>query len=486
METFIPSTPSPAGFAASASGLGAQAAPADASASGSGLFLQILLGSCAGQAPACGGSAEAPAGEREGAAAGDEAAPDAGEPAAAENPVPPALSAAAPLPAAQGTPPVFDETASADVSPAGCPADNAAAYPVPVQASIVSAAADPGAAAGPATVAVAARFVVSAEQAAPAAVPRGERAAVAVSEVPADARAEGSISDEPAADTPAGRAAAAVPVPSGKKDIPAFRPERFTAVRDASAAAQEEPAVAKPTVEPALGRPEPPAAAPARGAETDPAAAARDGGNPSAPGKKDPDSFSFIMARESASADEAPEESSRGKASVALEAAEPGASHAIVAGRNAAEAAPAPRPPMQAPVAAPPQRTFHAGENAFVLTRKSDTSVEITLSPPGVGRLEIEVVVDKGVVNANITAADPAGREAIERSLPQIMQALADEGMAIGGFTVSLKQGDGRDGDTQAGNAQAGKGPGDGSSGADAPGIVRSAPGRSGLVDILV
>ncbi len=82
--------------------------------------------------------------------------------------------------------------------------------------------------------------------------------------------------------------------------------------------------------------------------------------------------------------------------------------------------------------------------------------MEVTLSPPGVGKLEIEIVLDKGVVNATITAADPAGREAIERSLPQIVQALADEGMAIGGFTVSLKQ----QGNEQDGNAQAGKAPG--------------------------
>jgi flagellar hook-length control protein FliK len=241
-------------------------------------------------------------------------------------------------------------------------------------------------------------------------------------------------------------------------------------------------------MEPAVSRLEPPAAAPTREAESDPAGAVvRDVGNPPASGKEDPEPFSFTLAREKASADKATEKGRVEDTTLpsARETAEPGASHAIAAGRNAAEAASGPRPPAPAP-AAHPQRTFHAGENAFVLTRKSDTSVEITLSPPGVGRLEIEVFVDKGVVHANITAADPAGREAIERSLPQIVQALADEGMAIGGFTVSLKQGDGQDGDAQAANAQAGKRPGSGSSGADAPGAVRSAAGRSGLVDIFV
>ncbi|HEX7524015.1 MAG TPA: flagellar hook-length control protein FliK [Candidatus Deferrimicrobium sp.] len=79
-------------------------------------------------------------------------------------------------------------------------------------------------------------------------------------------------------------------------------------------------------------------------------------------------------------------------------------------------------------------------EKAFVITRKSDTSVEVTLAPPGVGKLEIEVVLEKGVVNARILAADSAGREAIARSLPQIVEALARDGMNVGGFTVSLKE----------------------------------------------
>ena len=79
-------------------------------------------------------------------------------------------------------------------------------------------------------------------------------------------------------------------------------------------------------------------------------------------------------------------------------------------------------------------------EKAFVITRKSDTSVEVTLAPPGVGKLEIEVALDKGVVNARIVAADSAGREAIARSLPQIVEALARDGMNVGGFTVSLKE----------------------------------------------
>ena len=99
------------------------------------------------------------------------------------------------------------------------------------------------------------------------------------------------------------------------------------------------------------------------------------------------------------------------------------------------------RPAAFRPVSpAPDPGVVRFEEKAFVITRKSDTSVEVTLAPPGVGKLEIEVVLEKGVVNARIVAADSTGREAIARSLPQIVEALARDGMNVGGFTVSLKE----------------------------------------------
>ena len=136
-------------------------------------------------------------------------------------------------------------------------------------------------------------------------------------------------------------------------------------------------------------------------------------------------------------------------------------------------------PPMAQPMA--PQISFEVGEHAFVLTRKSDTSVEVILSPPGVGRLEIRVALEKGVINANIVAADSIGREAIERSLPNIIQMLADEGIAVGGFNVSLKNGGYGTSETQ----QAASAPGDDAAFIAAPEAPRI-KAKSGLVDIFV
>ena len=124
-------------------------------------------------------------------------------------------------------------------------------------------------------------------------------------------------------------------------------------------------------------------------------------------------------------------------ASVRIEGkVETAATHSADGNPGVAEKAAPPRPVGPAP----DPGIVRFEEKAFVITRKSDTSVEVTLAPPGVGKLEIEVVLEKGIINARILAADSAGREAITRSLPQIVEALARDGMNVGGFTVSLKE----------------------------------------------
>ena len=140
-------------------------------------------------------------------------------------------------------------------------------------------------------------------------------------------------------------------------------------------------------------------------------------------------------------------------------------------------------PTIPAGPAVMPQKSFDVGEHSFVLTRKSDTSVEVTLSPPGVGKLDIEVVLAKGVINANIVAADSKGMEAIERSLPRIVQMLADEGIAVGGFNVSLKGGG--YGEREAQQAED-RTPESDSVISVAPEVARSSVTTSGLVSIFV
>lgn len=77
--------------------------------------------------------------------------------------------------------------------------------------------------------------------------------------------------------------------------------------------------------------------------------------------------------------------------------------------------------------------------NRFVITRLDGTSIEISLQPEGLGKLDIGLMLDKGVVNAQIQASNAAGKELIERNMHDIVTALAQEGITIGGFSVSLK-----------------------------------------------
>jgi|GEM_PF-6865631 hypothetical protein len=88
---------------------------------------------------------------------------------------------------------------------------------------------------------------------------------------------------------------------------------------------------------------------------------------------------------------------------------------------------------------AEPRKVININHHTFVVTKRSDTSIEVSLKPEGLGKLEIEVNIDKGVINAQISASDPVGKEIIERNLPNILNALVKEGLNVGGFSVSLK-----------------------------------------------
>ncbi|MBI5849229.1 MAG: flagellar hook-length control protein FliK [Nitrospirae bacterium] len=84
---------------------------------------------------------------------------------------------------------------------------------------------------------------------------------------------------------------------------------------------------------------------------------------------------------------------------------------------------------------------MHVEGNRFVITRMDGTSIEISLQPEGLGKLDIGLVLDKGVVNAQIQASSAAGKDLVEKHMSEIVNALAQEGIAIGGFSVSLRDG---------------------------------------------
>jgi flagellar hook-length control protein FliK len=85
--------------------------------------------------------------------------------------------------------------------------------------------------------------------------------------------------------------------------------------------------------------------------------------------------------------------------------------------------------------------TMHVAGHKFIITRNDGTSIEISLQPEGLGKLDIDLVFDKGALHAQIQTSHEAARELVEQNIGEVMNALAREGITIGGFSVSLRQG---------------------------------------------
>lgn len=71
--------------------------------------------------------------------------------------------------------------------------------------------------------------------------------------------------------------------------------------------------------------------------------------------------------------------------------------------------------------------------------KKGDASIEVSLEPDGLGKIDIELVLDKGVINGQINASETVGKEMIEKNLDSIMRVLINEGLQVGSFSISLQ-----------------------------------------------
>jgi hypothetical protein len=89
-----------------------------------------------------------------------------------------------------------------------------------------------------------------------------------------------------------------------------------------------------------------------------------------------------------------------------------------------------------------PDKTFSIEDkhnDLYAVSKKGDASIEISLEPDGIGEIDIELVLDKGVINAQINVSENMGKEFIEKNLDNIMRALINEGLHVGSFSVSLQ-----------------------------------------------
>ncbi|RMF80339.1 MAG: flagellar hook-length control protein FliK, partial [Nitrospirae bacterium] len=72
--------------------------------------------------------------------------------------------------------------------------------------------------------------------------------------------------------------------------------------------------------------------------------------------------------------------------------------------------------------------------------------LELTLHPPELGRVEVEVVVSRQAVHAHLVAQSQAGRDALAHHLPALREQLAAHGFADPQVSVDLSGGGGRHG----------------------------------------
>jgi flagellar hook-length control protein FliK len=90
--------------------------------------------------------------------------------------------------------------------------------------------------------------------------------------------------------------------------------------------------------------------------------------------------------------------------------------------------------PSQEPLHIP-----HAEENVQAAVKKGDASLELSLDTDGAGELKIELMLNKGVIHAQIHTSDEIGKNLIERNLSGLLQSLINEGLQVGNFSVFLK-----------------------------------------------
>ena len=82
----------------------------------------------------------------------------------------------------------------------------------------------------------------------------------------------------------------------------------------------------------------------------------------------------------------------------------------------------------------------------------SENRLAVSLEPEGLGKLNINLSLSHGLVNAQIQATDPTAKSLIESNIQQIMNSLQHEGFNVGGFSVSLKQNETGNTDEQSQN----------------------------------
>lgn len=107
----------------------------------------------------------------------------------------------------------------------------------------------------------------------------------------------------------------------------------------------------------------------------------------------------------------------------------------------------------QLPVATPagePGWAEDVGNQVRWMLGRAESKAELVLTPPNMGKLEVSINLAGDQTTAQFIASSQAARDALERALPQLREALQQAGILLGDANVSTS-GQGREGDGREG-----------------------------------
>ena len=113
----------------------------------------------------------------------------------------------------------------------------------------------------------------------------------------------------------------------------------------------------------------------------------------------------------------------------------------------------------QLPVATPagePGWAEDVGNQVRWMLGRAESKAELVLTPPNMGKLEVSINLSGDQTTAQFIASSQAARDALERALPQLREALQQAGILLGDATVSTS-GQGREGDGRKGGGSRGE-----------------------------
>jgi flagellar hook-length control protein FliK len=98
---------------------------------------------------------------------------------------------------------------------------------------------------------------------------------------------------------------------------------------------------------------------------------------------------------------------------------------------------------------------FHEVVDRIMYVVKGSTKLGVKVDSESLGKLNIHVSIEKGLVNVHINSSDKVVREFIENNMQQIVDSLSKNGVSVGGFSVGLRNNKNSEGNgTMSGNGR--------------------------------